>query len=220
MRLRSAGLSAVIALSVCGPASAEDFTVTTTSGNEFSPGELTVAPGDSVTFTNSGGFHNVAWVQGTFDDGSQASPADPSFTWPSNPKRTFTAEGKFQYYCEQHGTASGGGMAGTVTVGTAGTPPADTTPPEISEVRAGVRRHRPFVRFTLSEPANVQARLLRRVPGPDKIHAEKNQDIEVEAARISFGKRKLKKGRYYVTLRATDEAGNESPSSKASFKVR
>jgi plastocyanin len=220
MRLRSAGLSAVIALSVCGPASAEDFSVTTTAGNEFSPAELTVAPGDSVTFTNGGGFHNVAWVQGTFDDGSQASPADPSFTWPSNPKRTFSAAGTFQYYCEQHGTASGGGMAGTVTVAAPGTTPADTTAPAISGMKAGVRRHRPFVRFKLSEPASVQARLLRRVPGPDKIHAEKNQDIEVEAARISFGKLKLKKGRYYVTVRATDAAGNQSPSAKASFQVR
>ncbi len=117
---------------LCATAQAENFSVQATNANEFTPDELAVKPGDSVTFSNAGGLHNVVWVEGAFDDGSQASPADPAFVWPSDPVRTFGAEGTFSYYCEQHGTPSGAGMAGKVTVSTSPAP-VDTTPPALTE---------------------------------------------------------------------------------------
>src|SRR3954471_17248465 len=129
--MRLAPLVAVLAVVVCSTAQAENLSVQTTSSNTFSPATLTVHPGDSVTFSNpTGGFHNVAWVEGTFDDGQQASPPDPNPAWPTNPTRTFSAEGTYHFYCEQHGTPQGAGMAGVVTVGAAPPPPpqeADTT---------------------------------------------------------------------------------------------
>ena len=56
------------------PARAADQTVTATSSNQFSPANVTVSPGETVTWTNAGGLHNVK-----FDDGSFEQPADPSF---------------------------------------------------------------------------------------------------------------------------------------------
>jgi plastocyanin len=213
-------LPVVVLLALPASAQAESLSVKATSGNEFTPAALTAAPGDSVTFSNGGGFHNVTWVEGTFDDGSKASPADPAFNWPANPTRTFSTAGTYRYYCEQHGTPSGGGMAGSVTVGVSAPGGADTTAPSLTNVRAGVRRGTAGVRFRLSEAADVRARLLRRVPGADKIHAEKNQDIEVEGvARIAFGKLKLKRGRYYVLVWARDAAGNRSPTARSGFRV-
>ena len=115
---------AIVAL-MAVPASAADESVTATPTNDFDPSNVTVDVGDTVTFDNAGGFHNVK-----FDDGSFEEPADPT---PSQweVKRTFDKPGTFRFYCEQHGGPGGSGMAGTVTVrGPDGDVPADpVTPP-------------------------------------------------------------------------------------------
>ena len=211
-------LTALLFFALCATAQAEDFSVKTTSANGFTPQELTVKPGDSVTFSNAGGFHNVVWVEGTFDDGSQASPPDPAFVWPTDPVRTFNAEGTFHYYCEQHGTAEGAGMAGKVTVSSTA-PPPDTVAPALTKVRAGVHKRRPFVAFNVSEAARIVGGLVRRKAGPDKHLAELDRNVEAGDRRLSFAKRKLKRGRYYVMVSAIDAAGNQSPVTKAPFKV-
>jgi plastocyanin len=92
------------------PASAADESVTARPDNTFSPDHVTIDIGDTVTWTNGGGFHNVRFSNGSFEE-----PADPDFTsW--TVKRTFDTPGSFTYYCEAHGTASGGGMAGHIEV--------------------------------------------------------------------------------------------------------
>ncbi len=98
--------------------------VNVTSGggsNTFSPKTVTVTQGDSVTWTNASGNHNVK-----FDDGSFEQPSSPSSSnWTRS--RTFTAAGTFRYYCEVHGSSGGSGMSGTVVVnapsGTTTSPP-------------------------------------------------------------------------------------------------
>lgn len=109
-----------VALLLAVPASAADQTVTAGPEFEFSPAEVTIDVGDTVTWEQSGVFpHNVK-----FEDGSFEEPADPTST-PWTAERTFDTPGTFQYYCEQH---RDNGMTGTVHVrGATGQVPV--TPP-------------------------------------------------------------------------------------------
>jgi plastocyanin len=77
--------------------------------NFFSPVDLTVTPGTTVTWSWSANAvdHNV-----TFDDGEH-SPTQSSGTFP----RTFPAAGTFPYHCTIHGAAV---MHGTITVSSTG----------------------------------------------------------------------------------------------------
>jgi plastocyanin len=124
MRLRSLILIAVLtdAAIVGGTALAADQTVTATSSDAFTPASVTVNVGETVTWKNQGGDHNVK-----FDDGSFEQPANPnSSAWTVS--RTFTYTGSFRYYCEAHGGPGGAGMSGTVTVQSASGPPSGTPP--------------------------------------------------------------------------------------------
>ena len=102
------------------PASAADESVTATSSNTFSPNHVTIDVGDKVTWKNAGGFHNVK-----FEDGSFEQPPEPSGTiW--TVERTFDKPGSFSYFCDFHGSS----MSGHVTVedptGSVPTPPGLT----------------------------------------------------------------------------------------------
>ncbi len=71
--------------------------------NSFGPATLTVAVGDTVTWTwNGANRHSV-----TFDDGT-TSPTQSSGTF----LRVFSSAGTYPYHCVVHGAA----MSGTVTV--------------------------------------------------------------------------------------------------------
>ena len=120
--IAAAGALALFAIS----ASAEDFTVTATPDRTFDPPTLTINVGDTVTFVNGGGFHNVASMDGavtTFrcadgcdgDGGNGDASSDP---WTATV--VFPTAGSVPYECEIHG---GQGMQGTITVvGDVGTP--------------------------------------------------------------------------------------------------
>jgi plastocyanin len=107
------GLTAVVLAVVAiaaGAAPAAAQTVSAQPNNTFSPSELTVIQGQSVTFRNGGGTHNVH-----FDDGSVDIPATADSTqWEF--AHPFNTVGDFRYYCEIHGAANGVGMAGIVRV--------------------------------------------------------------------------------------------------------
>lgn len=99
------------------------------AGFTFNPATVTVNVGDTVRWTNDGGFHNVRANDGSFrcalgcdDTGGDggASGAIWSFS------RTFNQAGTVGYHCEEHGTSTTG-MRGTVIVqgaGGGGTPAA------------------------------------------------------------------------------------------------
>jgi len=87
------------------------------SGLTFSPSSLMINKGDTVTFHNAGGFHNVASDTGLFRNGS-ASSSGWTYTTPA-----FNEIGTFGYHCEIHGAAGGVGMAGAITVQDYGPPP-------------------------------------------------------------------------------------------------
>jgi plastocyanin len=84
--------------------------VTATPSSTFTPKDVTITQGDSVNWTNAGGFHNVA-----FDDDSFIQP-NPFSADPWVVSRTFNTAGTFRYYCQVHGGKNGVGMSGTVTV--------------------------------------------------------------------------------------------------------
>jgi len=130
--------AAVAALCLLGaaaamPAAAANFTVMTTSSLTFTPADLAITAGDSVTFQNtSQGFHDVHADDGSFrcangcdGQGGDGNPSTNlwSFTL------TFNSPGTIPYHCEIHG-APGLGMHGTITVSSPNGPPA--TPNELT----------------------------------------------------------------------------------------
>jgi plastocyanin len=108
------------------PALAADQTVHATGASQFDPKTVTITQGESVTWKNDDGFHDVKLD-------------DPVFTYPStgpsgdhwSGSLTFNQPGTFNFYCEVHRAV---GMSGTVvvepasTTGTTPTTPTGTTP--------------------------------------------------------------------------------------------
>ena len=98
MRLLLAALAG-FALAVV-PALAADHAVTA-KNFEFVEKTITIAPGDSVTWSQSEGSHTVH-----FDGEAAGTPLTSPY------KRTFEAVGEYSYYCDPHKP----GMAGKVVV--------------------------------------------------------------------------------------------------------
>ena len=175
MRTRSSWIALLATFLVPAvPAHAADHTVAATNSNVFTPADVTVLPGDSVTWNNSGGFHNVR-----FDDGSFDMPLDPiDSAW--SVARTFHNVGVFRYYCEAHGDLNGVGMAGTVSVQAAGTPappPSPATPQQVSADKTSpalklsgstrqkvLRQGAIFVRVEVDEASRVVGRARVSIP--------------------------------------------------------
>jgi len=90
------------------------------SGLNFNPQFLTITTGDTVTFYNLGGLHNVVADDGSFrcahgcdNDGAGGSGNATSLLWSATV--VFTHPGKIGYFCEIHGSP-GLGMYGTISV--------------------------------------------------------------------------------------------------------
>ena len=121
---------------VSGTALAADHAVSI-AGSSYSPANVTVAVGDTVTWTNSDQISHTATADGgSFDTGPLGNGASAS--------ATFANAGTFAYHCLIHpdmtGTvvveaaSSGGGGSGG---GTTTQPPTDTTPAETMASTAG-----------------------------------------------------------------------------------
>jgi plastocyanin len=123
--LRAAPVAVLVAGAFGGGAAQAAEHQVSVSSNVFTPADLTIAVGDTVRWTNTGGPHNVR-----FDDASFDEPADPStMLWTVS--RPFASAGAFRYYCEAHGGPNGVGMAGIVrvTAGPSAPPPGSPPPP-------------------------------------------------------------------------------------------
>jgi plastocyanin len=101
---------AVLAVLVAAPAAnAADQQITAAIGtNTFSPNEVTVGIGDTVTVSRAAGgsqAHNVHYAD--LSTGCPASPITSAWSCP----RTFTSLGNFPFKCDQHAS-----MTGTVHV--------------------------------------------------------------------------------------------------------
>lgn len=109
-------------------AGAEDHLVTALSNPlRFEPRTLTIAAGDTVTFQNGDGHHNVVSDPGSVPsfrcangcDGAGGDGTVSSAAWTATV--AFPSAGVVRYFCEAHGATGGVGMSGTVTV--TGPPP-------------------------------------------------------------------------------------------------
>jgi plastocyanin len=214
-------LGLVLALAAA-PSLAADQTVRATSSSTFSPATVTVNVGDTVTFTNDGGFHNVK-----FEDGKFEEPSSPAFNWSSNPKRAFSEAGTFRYFCEQHGAPGGSGMAGTVVVEGAGGPAPppgetpDTTAPDIDGLKvvpssfcnrktSKCKKTGSQIRFTLDESASISGRLVRRKDG--KRVGTVTLTATAGENKFSLAAKGLALGKYRLELTPKDAAGNKAAS--------
>jgi plastocyanin len=120
--------TAVVGLSFAAMAPAANHVVTASPNFTFSPGNLSITAGDTVTFRNGGGFHNVASDPGSVTsfrcangcDGTGGDGDLSDASWSATV--AFPTAGTIGYYCEAHGSPGGGGMAGRITVRAAPTP--------------------------------------------------------------------------------------------------
>lgn len=245
--MRRGSLPAVAAALLLGlglavlPADAADQSVSATPSDTFSPAAVTVTQGDTVTWTNAGGNHNVHFEDGSFDMPATASTS----SWTVS--REFDVVGTFSYYCEVHEDQ---GMTGTVTVVAAGTtttppppggggpapggggptpggggPAPDETRPAVSRLDKGKRAFS----FRLSERATVRIVIARAVKRRGKTrYAVKGTLLRrgLAAGKHSIGFRgrlggkALAAGRYRATVTATDAAGNRSAPRRVGFRIR
>jgi plastocyanin len=74
----------------------------------FDPTPATIVVGDTVTWTNSSGLHNVVADDQSFTSGTATS----SFVY----SHQFAAPGSYPYYCSVHGGPGGSGMSGVIVV--------------------------------------------------------------------------------------------------------
>jgi plastocyanin len=122
----------LVAATLCwrNAAATEWFVDVGGTGFSFAPSELLVTAGDTVTFVNRGGFHNVVADDGSFrcangcdGDGGSGNPSDAPWT----ASVIFSGPGTFGYHCEVHGLPQLG-MYGSITVAPRVEPPPASAP--------------------------------------------------------------------------------------------
>lgn len=106
----------LIGMTVALPATAAEHFVQVGPGLTFSPQNLTIQVGDTVTWTNAGGFHNVEANDGSFRcangcDGMGGSGEPAANAWSFS--LVFTEVRTINYFCFVH---LGQGMTGTLNV--------------------------------------------------------------------------------------------------------
>lgn len=112
------------------PASAADQSIAA-QALSWNPDEVTIAPGEKVTWSNAqGGLHNVCVAKADADvttcsaANNEFRNGAPDADWSTYTNtHTFNTVGEYKFYCEQHGTP----MQGRVNVMTGGTGTTTTT---------------------------------------------------------------------------------------------
>ncbi len=183
---------------------------------ETNSGDLTIPQGDIVSWK---------WIGPDTNHSTTTPPETPDSqtTWdsaPGNPapnegighqfSKEFPFVGEYSYFCKVHSF-----MTGKITVvqkvnDPAG-PPADVAGPEFGTPTVQVKRRR--VKFRLDEPATVTARLR----GPKRKTITKNA---VAGSNVLKLPKRLPAGRYGLSMRAVDAAGNKSLVVSVKFRVR
>jgi plastocyanin len=197
--------------------------------DRFEPATVTINQGDTVTWRNAGGAHNVSFVDGSFTE--PRPPTSLTSAWTVS--RTFPMPGTSRYYCEVHGTA----MSGTVVVNAAAAPPPGVTPegapgasPPASggpaptpsspgapstpagsaptaETRKGPCRSRRRFRIRLREPAGVDIKSARVVVNGKRVTAVKRSVAGRSRQTADVDLRGLRKGVYRVRITALTTRG-------------
>ena len=137
--------------------------IVNTAGLTFSPANITINVGDTVTWNNTGGSHNVNGTVATYPSnpasfGNGVAGAPWSFSY------VFTIPGLYNYQCDPH---AGLGMVGTVQVNSVSYPPAVLSPGDI--VFAGFQADTPdgFAIIPMVDlPGGVEIKFTDRSWGP------------------------------------------------------
>lgn len=215
-QLAALGVGVLAASAVAGfPASAADSTIAA-SGTQWIPSTANITVGESVTWTNSGGTHNVCVQKpGTTGDScDEFTNGAPSSTWMSV-SHQFTVAGTYNFFCANHRSL---GMTGSITVGPSsggGTPgntqttetttlqtqtqtqtqiqtpstSTDTTAPTFTgKIKRRAGRTSLILTFSSSEEATLGATVFRRPPSRHSF------------TRISQSSIHVKQGKNVVTL--------------------
>lgn len=119
LALAGGGATALV-VPAAGQTADHAVTASDIPSHNFSPGTLTIAVGDSVTWSYPTGTseHNVHFTDGPAFPDQPSAPSGPGWTV----HRTFDTAGTFHYQCALHTT-----MRGTIVVGDGGTT-STTTP--------------------------------------------------------------------------------------------
>lgn len=140
------------------PATAADVPVTVSS-DVFKPAGVVINLGDSVTWENVQGVHNVVADDGSFSSGE---PSEAPWTY----THTFTEPGTFIYHCTLHGEPGGTGHSGSITVD------------------AGAASQVSFVSrsFVVDEDAGLATLTVRREGGTDDLATVNYSTIDTGSA--------------------------------------
>jgi len=162
MALRAPLVASMLAAAAWFSATAHaDTAIVIVGGNglAFSPQTTDINAGDTVTFLNFGGVHNVVADDGSFrcahgcdNDGHGGSGAASGQPWQVS--ITFPNAGTVGYFCETHG-APGVGMFGTINVAGPQPPPP---PPAPSAIPLGGRWMLALLAFALVAGARWRLR--------------------------------------------------------------
>jgi len=217
------GIVCAIALAAAPAAAAAPKLVVSQLDNTYSNASQTIALGETVNFSNDplvggGGVHNVVWD----DNGIKPSPLEAVDT-PWMAKRTFTRPGLYRYFCEEHGSRNGVGMAGKVVVRNADGSLPDVTGPRLGHVSTGVGHGTFTLRFTSTERGKASEKLERRASGRLRSFGSVAFPVRKGANRVRLRKTSrgpaLSAGRYRLTFTVKDAAGNRSASKTVNFTL-
>ena len=223
---------------LASPALAADEVVTGTDGLVWDKPNVSVLPGEKVTwqFPGTTQAHHVASDGADVAEASWTSFSSPLGVPAPTAEFVFNTPGTYKFVCTVHRTT----MFGTVFVGTTPAPPPapvplsqqplandvtappatvekvelDKTKPKLSKVSAS-RRTKSTVRvkFRVSEQSTVLVSLKR---GGKTIKAT----VGAGTGSGYLDVKKVKAGRYTVQVRAADIAGNAAAMKKTSITVR
>lgn len=192
----------------------------------FTPKEVTVDPGNTVTVVNGGNVggapHSLVWADGA-PGFAPMVPSTPNLA-PWSSARTFTAPGDYAFSCTFHPLMMTGVVHVTAPAGPApapapapapqtGAPSADRTAPALTGTTARATRRTVTVRLRLSEPAKVTVVVTRN---GRRLARKRFTRSAVGAATLRVPVR-ARRGEVRVGITAVDAAGN---SSRRTLRVR
>jgi plastocyanin len=172
--------------------------VQATSNRTFVPSDITINVGDTVRWVNAGGLHNVVADDGSFTNGNPSSSA-----WVFD--HIFNAVGNKRYFCSQHGSAGGIGMAGIVRV---------INPTGILDIESNLREYQlnqnypnPFnptttIGYVLQEKTNAKLTFLNAIG--EEIAVLVNEEQDKGYHKVQFNAANLPSGVYFYKLAAND----------------
>jgi plastocyanin len=202
--------SALVLLGSPPPARATVKVVTIGSGSAYSPSTVTVAPGDTVRWTNTGlGIHTA--TSGTAEPG--CASGEPDFLWDSGdlgPSDVFEREfaeapGDYPYFCTYHACCCL--MRGVVRV---------QAPVGIGDRGPEVSPARLFQNYP--NPFNPETWIPFELSVETRVHLAV---YDVEGRRVlDLVNGRLGKGSYAVPWRGVDREGREVPSGSYFARLR